>query len=212
MMPAHTRIDIDALLRDWGLLVLEADGATPAPESRADSISAGGMCHIYLKPGLPDAGRLLERIRQDLAAWSERNGRPIVRMLTRAEAAEIEMDHPNSGDLVLVMEPGYVLRDESDPVAATALSPTDTYGMHGYLNHHRPVHASYLAIGAGIRKGNPGTFRNTEVAGRVAEWLGIEKPRPRPPSPQRFGQVNFQRSLRSVPSPSPSAPLWTYSS
>jgi hypothetical protein len=140
------------------------------------------MCHIYLKPGLPDAPQLVERIRKDLAAWSERNGRPIVRMFTRAEAAEIEMDHPNSGDLILVMEPGYILRHEGDPVAATALSPTDTYGMHGYLNHYKPVHASYLAIGAGIRKGNPGTFRNTEVAGRVAEWLGIEKPRERPAS------------------------------
>jgi hypothetical protein len=180
MMPAHTRIDIDALLRDWGLLVLEADGETPAPESRADSISAGGMCHIYLKPGLPDADRLLEQIRKDLAAWSERNGRPIVRMLTREEAAEIEMDHPNSGDLILIMEPGYLLRHESDPVTDKPLSPTDTYGMHGYLNHYPAVHASYLAIGAGIKKGNPGTFRNTEVAGRVAEWLGIEKPRERP--------------------------------
>ncbi|MFL6289831.1 MAG: alkaline phosphatase family protein, partial [Thermoanaerobaculia bacterium] len=181
MMPAHTRIDIDALLRDWGLLVLEKDGKTPAPESRADSISAGGMCHIYLQPGLPDADRMVERIRKDLAAWSDRNGRPILRMLTRGQAAEIEMDHPNSGDLILIAEPGYLFRHESDPVTNAPLSPTDTYGMHGYLKDLPAVHASYMAIGAGIKKGNPGTFRNTEVAGRVAEWLGIEKPRPSPP-------------------------------
>jgi len=186
MMPAHTRIDIDALLRDWGLLVLEADGETPAPESRADSISAGGMCHIYLRPGLPDAERLLEQLRKDLAAWSDRNGRPILRMLTRAQAAEIEMDHPNSGDLILITEPGYLFRHESDPVTDAPLSPTDTYGMHGYLNNHPAVHASYMAIGVGIRKGNPGTFRNTEVAGRVAEWLGIEKPSPTLPSSDSY--------------------------
>lgn len=180
MMPAHTRIDVDALLRDWGLLVLQEDGETPAPESRADSISAGGMCHIYLQPGLPDRERLLEQLRKDLAVWSDRNGRPILRMLTRAEAAEIEMDHPNSGDLILITEPGYLFRHESDPVTDTPLAPTNTYGMHGYLNHHPAVHASYLAIGAGIRKGNPGTLRNTEVAGRVAGWLGIGKPGERP--------------------------------
>ncbi|HVG07182.1 MAG TPA: alkaline phosphatase family protein [Thermoanaerobaculia bacterium] len=180
MMPAHTMIDIDTLLRDWGLLALEADGKTPAPESRADSISAGGMCHIYLQPGVSGAEGLVEKLRKDLAAWSDRSGRPIIRMLTRAEAAEIEMDHPNSGDLILITEPGYIFRHEGDPVAATPLYPTDTYGMHGYLNNYPAVHASYLVIGAGIKKGNAGTFRNTEVAGRVAEWLGIEKPRERP--------------------------------
>ena len=180
MMPAHTRIDIDALLRDWGLLVLEADGKTPAPESRADSISAGGMCHIYFQPGEPDAEGLIAKLRKDLAAWSDRNGRPILRMVTPAEAREIEMDHPNSGDLILITEPGYVFRHESDPVTDKPLSPTDTYGMHGYLNNYPAVHASYLAVGAGIKKGNAGTFRNTEVAGRVADWLGIEKPRRHP--------------------------------
>jgi hypothetical protein len=35
----------------------------------------------------------------------------------------------------------------------------------------------YLALGAGLRKGNAGTVRNVEVAKRVAEWLGIEAPR-----------------------------------
>jgi predicted AlkP superfamily pyrophosphatase or phosphodiesterase len=180
MMPAHTEIDVDTLLREWGLLALEADGKTPKAESRADSVSAGGICHVYLQPGLPDADRLLKQIRRDLGAWSDRNGHPILRMLTRSEAAEIEMDHPNSGDLILVTEPGYVFRHEDDPVTDTPLFPTDVYGMHGYLNHVPAVHASYLALGAGIRKGNAGTFRNTEVAGRVADWLGIEKPRERP--------------------------------
>jgi hypothetical protein len=66
------------------------------------------------------------------------------------------------------------------PVTDKPLSPSDTHGMHGYLNDIPAVHASYLAIGAGIRKGNAGTFRNTEVAGRVADWPGIEKPRPSP--------------------------------
>lgn len=181
MTPTHTTIDVDNLLREWGLLSLEADGITPAAESRADSISAGGMCHVYLRP---EAAGLMERIRKDLTAWSERNGRPILRILTRAdiaEMAEIQMDHPNSGDLILIAEPGYYFRHESDPVLDAALSPSVSYlGTHGYLNSNPAVHGIYLAVGAGIEKGSAGTVRNTDVAGRVAKWLGIEKPRERP--------------------------------
>lgn len=173
MAPTHTAIDVDNLLREWGLLTLEADGETPTAESRADSISAGGMCHVYLRSGVS-----AEQVRKDLTAWSDRNGRPIIRILTRAEAAEIQMDHPNSGDLVLIAEPGYYFRHESDPVLDKPLSPSTTYlGTHGYLNSHPAVHGIYLAVGAGIGKGSAGTVRNTDVAGRVAAWLGIAKPK-----------------------------------
>ena len=98
-----------------------------------------------------------------------------------AEVADFVLNKPAYRKAeILITEPGYMFRHESDPVTDSPLSPTDTYGMHGYLKDHPAVHASYLAIGAGIEKGGAGTFRNTEVAGRVAEWRGIEKPRPRP--------------------------------
>lgn len=180
MTPAHTQLDVDALLRDWGLLALGPDGTTPLEESRADGLGGGGVCKIYLRPGLTDRERLVNQIRSDLLAWSERNGRPIARVLTRTEAAEIGMDHPNVGDLVVFAEPGYNFRDEDDPVASTPLSPTHVYGKHGYLNTYPAMNASYLVIGAGIEKGSAGTVRNTEVAGRVAGWLGMDKPRERP--------------------------------
>ena len=180
MTPAHTQIDVDALLRDWGLLAPAQDGKTPLEESRADAIGGGGFCKVYLRPGLPERDRLLEQIRSDLIEWSERNGRPFTRVLTRAEAGEIGMDHPNLGDLVVLAEPGYNFRDEDDPVAAAPISPTQVYGKHGYLNTYPAMNAIYLALGAGIRKGNAGTVRNTDVAGRVAGWLGIAPPRERP--------------------------------
>jgi predicted AlkP superfamily pyrophosphatase or phosphodiesterase len=180
MTPAHTLLDVDVLLREWGLLAVGADGMTPLAESRADGIGGGGVCNIYLKPGLPDGPSLVKRMQSDLLAWSEQNGRPIARALTRAEAAAIGMDHPNSGDLVLLAEPGYTFRDEDDPMAATPLSPTRVYGKHGYSNAEPAMRAVYLALGVGIRKGSAGTLRTTEVAGRVAEWLGMEPPRERP--------------------------------
>lgn len=164
MAPAHTQIDVDVLLRGWGL------------ESSADALGGGGVCHVYLRPGLPEREQVLEQIRANLAAWSEREGRPIARLFTRAGSGEIGMDHPNSGDLVLIAEPGYTFRDEDDPMAAAPLTPTPVYGKHGYLNTHPAMHGIYMAVGAGIEKGSAGMVGTAEVAGRVARWLGIEKP------------------------------------
>lgn len=182
MAPAHTQIDLDALLRDWGMLAVGPDGTTPLAESRADGLSGGGVCHIYLRPGLPDVDRLTEEIRSRLVAWSESNGRPIARVLGRREAAGVGMDHPNLGELLLFAEPGWMFRDEDDPVTASPLSPTPVYGKHGYLNTHPAMYGIYMAVGAGIEKGSAGTVRTQEVAGRVARWLGMEAPR-RTPSP-----------------------------
>ena len=61
-----------------------------------------------------------------------------------------------------------------------AAAPTGVYGMHGYLSSHPEMHGIYMALGPGIPPGNAGTVRNLEVAGRVAGWLGIERPRLRP--------------------------------
>jgi hypothetical protein len=55
--------------------------------------------------------------------------------------------------------------------------------MHGYLNTHPSMRAVYLAVGAGVPHGKTGMMKNPEVAGRVAAWLGIEKPRPEAPAP-----------------------------
>jgi predicted AlkP superfamily phosphohydrolase/phosphomutase len=180
MTPAHTRIDADALLRDWGFASYQPDGETLLASSRADGIGGGGACKIYLRPDLSDRQKLVDDLRARFASWSDENGKPLARVLTAAEAAEIGMSHPNLGDLLLVAEPGYTFRDENDPIASVPLSPTTVYGKHGYLNTHASMHAVYLALGRGIKKGNAGRISNPEVAPRVASWLGIEKPRRQP--------------------------------
>ena len=42
------------------------------------------------------------------------------------------------------------------------------------------MHGIFLALGSGVKPGKTGLVRNLDVAGRVAAWLGIEKPRARP--------------------------------
>lgn len=185
MAPTHTRVDVDALLRDWGLLVLGPDGKV-LEGSRADAIGVGGICHVYLQPGLPEAERvrLRDDLRARLGAWKVEGEAPIERIVAREDAAEIGLRHPNSGDLILLAVPGYTFRDDEDPVGA-AVTPTVTYGKHGYSREHPAMRGLYLAVGAGVKKGsaNPsGTIATTDVAGRVADWLGIEKPRREPPA------------------------------
>jgi hypothetical protein len=103
----------------------------------------------------------------------------------RAEAAEVGLASADSGDLVLFASEGYSFRDLGAEKAgdghAAAAGPPSTYGMHGYLNTHPDMHAIYLALGPGIPRRRIDSLATTDVAGRVAGWLGIEKPRPTPP-------------------------------
>jgi predicted AlkP superfamily pyrophosphatase or phosphodiesterase len=165
MTPVHTQLDVDALLREWDLA------------AQADAAGGGGICHVYVQPDLPDRERFLDTLRSRLAAWLVDGDRPVERVFTRAEAAEIGMDHPRSGDLILFARPGFYFRDADDPVGDASVLPARIYGKHGYLNTHPAMQGIYLALGRGVAKGSAGTVRNTEVAGRVAAWLGIEKPR-----------------------------------
>jgi hypothetical protein len=98
-------------------------------------------------------------------------------VLTRREAAAFDLDHPNSGDLVLFAADGYTF-DTGGLKSGKALAPTGAYGMHGYPNTDPRMASIYLAIGGGLAPGSAGTVRATDVAGRIAQWLGIEKPRP----------------------------------
>lgn len=177
MLPVHTALNPNVLLREKGLLAVDADGRAVPEGTVAWAVSSGAVSHVYVMPGRED---VLPGLRDLFAGWSlQGSEKPIERVFTRKEAAEVGLDHPNSGDLVLFPVPGYTFGGGGLKEGKAAL-PTPALGMHGGLNTHESMHGIYLAIGAGIEPGNAGTVRSIDVAGRVAERMGIEKPRPRP--------------------------------
>jgi predicted AlkP superfamily pyrophosphatase or phosphodiesterase len=178
MTPIHTSLDPNALLRERGLLAADPKGKILEKGTSAYAVGSGGVAHVYLAPGHED---LLPMLRDLFAGWTVGGERPVERVLTRREAAEVHLDHPDAGDLVLFFREGYGV---TNPGEGEAASPASVHGMHGYLNTYPDMHGIYLALGAGISPGNAGTVRNPEVAGRVAAWLGIGKPRPSPAAPR----------------------------
>jgi predicted AlkP superfamily pyrophosphatase or phosphodiesterase len=179
MAPVHTRVDLNVILRDKGLLATGADGKILAAGTRAYAIPAGGSAQIYVDPAAPGRDKLIADLKSELPGWSEDGQKPIARVLTRHEASELDLDNPNSGDLIVIAKDGYALSG-GGLESGKALGPPASYGVHGYPNTDPRMAGIYMALGRGITPGNAGTVRNTDVAGRVAQWLGIEKPRPKP--------------------------------
>jgi predicted AlkP superfamily pyrophosphatase or phosphodiesterase len=175
MTPAYTLLDANVLLRDQGLLAADDKGKILEAGTAAYAVPGGGMINVYLAPGQDS---LLPRLRDLFTGWTVAGERPVELALTRREAAAIQLDSPNSGDLVVFLREGFT--SGSRLREGKISSPPTNLGVHGYLNTHPDMHGIYLALGPGIVRGNAGTVQNPAVAGRVANWLGIGKPRPAP--------------------------------
>ncbi len=186
MLPIHTMADPNVLLRDRALLTVKDDQIAEAG-TIAFSASSGGCAHIYVQPEAPDRARLLADLKELFSSWTLDDGaRPVAQALLREEAGDLGLDHPNSGDLILFSASGYAFT-AAGLRQGLASQPARALGMHGNRagdgTAEPDLNGIYLALGAGLRKGNAGSLRSVEVAGRVADWLGIEAPRREPPTP-----------------------------
>jgi predicted AlkP superfamily pyrophosphatase or phosphodiesterase len=205
MAPVHTVIDPNVLLLGKGYLAVDAKGKILPERSAVIAVSDGGLSHLYLGPraGADPAARekVVAALRALFAGWTVDGVRSLARVLTRHEAAEVGLDHPASGDLVLFAQEGYAFQGRGDLRERHAAVPTDVYGMHGYLNGNADMHAIYMVLGVGIQPGTRSPLSSTEVAGLVAQWLGIE--RPRPVSPQALPAPPRPPAAASTPAGSP---------
>jgi len=92
---------------------------------------------------------------------------------TRAEAASIGLDSPNSGDLIVFLEPGFAWAER---LGGPVFTPSRYYGQHGYLASHDPLCGIFFERGAGVLPGRVREVRSIDVAARVAAAAKMEWP------------------------------------
>ncbi|MGE5234856.1 MAG: hypothetical protein ACM3O7_00735 [Acidobacteriota bacterium] len=92
----------------------------------------------------------------------------------RADLAKIGLDNPDSGDLVVFMNPGFVADSQ---IGGAVHEPIRYCGQHGYLNTHADMAAIWLARGAGVPHLRRAQDSLTHVAAFVSGLLGIDPPR-----------------------------------
>jgi len=182
LVPIHSEVRVLRAFEDAGLVeVVEQDGRRRiGPRSPMTATTSGGCTHVYLNLAgretggvvrRPEAAELLARAARALADL-EHSGRPVVeRLYNRSELASIGLDHPNSGDLVAFLAPGFAAssRLDGEPIA-----PSSYYAQHGYLARHDSMCGMLFARGAGIPRRQLPELAATEVAPMVARWLGFE--------------------------------------
>ena len=172
MAPVHTHVNLNVLLQEKGLLAADADGQDPG----------GGDGRLRGRRRRPGP-RLRRSPAAPISSPSCAPCSPAGRWRRDARRARV---HPQGGGGGPPRPPQQRRSGPLPPrglhvrgrlADGRAVSPTGVFGMHGYLSSHPEMHGIYMALGPGIAPGNAGTVRNLEVAGRVAGWLGIEKPR-----------------------------------
>jgi predicted AlkP superfamily phosphohydrolase/phosphomutase len=177
-LPLHDLVHLPRVLADAGLAELEAGGF--ARSSPMTAVTSGACGHIYLNlegrepegvVRFSEKGELLARAARVLADLSH-DGAPVVeRVVRRSDAAELGLDHDDSGDLIAFLAPGYAV---SPAAAAEPISPSRYYGQHGYLAHHDAMCGMLFARGAGLGASQRRELQAVEVARLVAVWLGFE--------------------------------------
>ncbi len=184
LMPIHDIVNVNQALADAGLLEpVERKGRMrPSPESRVVAYVSGGCAHLDLnlagrEPGgvVPPAEReavlrQAAKVMADLTA----DGIPVVeRIVRREEAGPLGLDSPNSGDLIVFLEPGFAA---SARLGRKVIEPAPYYGQHGYLNTHDALCGIFFARGAGVPHRRIEEMAATDVAPYVAARLGIAPP------------------------------------
>jgi len=182
MTPIFEVVRANRVLEEAGLLKTVADGGRSgvSPDTPMVATSSGGCVHLYLnlagrEPGgivaAAEAPDLLRRAARAFAGL-ESEGHPAVeKIFTRQEAAAIGLDHPNTGDLVVFLAPGFA---GSGGLDGPLLEPSRYYGQHGFLAAHDEMCGALFARGAGIKRTRGGEIAATAVAPMVARWLGFE--------------------------------------
>lgn len=180
-MPIHDVVRLNRALADAGLVETVEDRGRQriSATSPMAAVTSGGMGHLYLNLAGRDAGGVVKQaeapdlllraagVMADLGV----EGEPVVEKVVSAEErAAYGLDHPNAGDLVVFLEPGYAASSGLD---GPVIQPSRYYGQHGYLNHHDALCGIFMARGGPAGKGRIKEIRSVEIEPRLRRWLGL---------------------------------------
>ena len=181
-LPLHDEVFVNTVLARAGLVETQdtPDGPRVARSTPMVAVASGGVAELYLnlagrEPGgvvVPaDADALLARAARALADL-EQDGQPVVdRIYTREQAAREGFDHPNGGDLVVLLLPGWAA---SSALGPDAIAPSRYYAQHGYHARFDGMCGICLARGAGVARAERAEMPATAVAPLVAGLLGFQ--------------------------------------
>jgi len=181
MAPIFQEVRSNRILADAGLLKLtQDDRARIAADTPMVTTPSAACIHLYLnlvgrEPGgvvdPAEAPELLRRAARVFADLEVEGHSAVEKIFNREEAAALGLDHPNTGDLVIFLAPGFTASSRLD---GPPLVPSRYYGQHGYLAHHDEMCGMFFARGAVIKRNRRGEMPVTAVAPMVAVLLGIE--------------------------------------
>jgi len=180
-LPIHDEVLLNEALVEAGLITTTTSRGRQriALDSPMAVFTAGACGHLYLnlegreEGGIvspEEASGLLRRAARVLADLNDEGRNVVEKIVPRDQLGSFGLDHPNSGDLVIFLEPGYTA---SSRIETPVIRPTRYYGQHGYLNHYDDLRGIFLARGGPVKAGPIGPVEAVDIAGRVARWLGI---------------------------------------
>ena len=182
LAPIHDEVRLNLALAEMGLVHLdEGPGGRlrVAPSSPMVVVSSGAAAHLYLNLEGRDAGGVVKRSAAgELLARAAKvvadlrlDDEPVVEeIVRREELAEIELDHPASGDLVVFLAPGFAA---SGGLTGEVISASRYYGQHGFRADHDSMCGMLFARGGVIEKGRTDELPATAVAPMIANLLGF---------------------------------------
>lgn len=195
MAPIHSRVYVNTILENAGLLTLDSQNYVVVNETKAFAICSGGAVHVYInlegreKGGGTVSSDEYPEVQEQIILLLENltdleTGTPVFqRVLPRESLADLGLASDNSGDIFAQAVPGYHLDGwrGNDEV----FEQSDFYGQHGYDSTLPEVHTIFIA-GGGVVPVQGETIppvHIVDLAPTIAEIFGFE------PAPNVDGTV-----------------------
>jgi len=192
MTPVWELVHVNEVLRRAGLAqAVEREGRMQVAESsQMIAVASGGCAHLYVNLiGREPTGVVSLAMRDEVVqraatalARLEVDGEPVVEaMFDRKHLRDVGLDHPNSGDLVVFVRPGF---GTTGAIGGAVSEPSPAAGQHGHLARHKELAAIWLARGAGVERRERHEASLIEVAGFVSRLAAVDPPSGHLPAPK----------------------------